>query len=221
MNSETALAKIAKILPIGGQPTVVLGLPRYLTQAELARFMAAVRAGGSYRDFFLFGLMYRLALRVGEASGMLLSDLDEGRQRVQVRRLKGGRPAEYPLPRDLVAPARRYLHHERQNLVAGPFLFASRESTNQRGMTTTRIHQLFKQYAKHAELEPHVATHSLRHSIAVHSLEAGFGLEYVADLLGHRSSRSTAIYAQVTSKARVEMMQRLDDSPAVVAWRWR
>ena len=53
-----------------------------------------------------------------------------------------------------------------------------------------------------AGLPPSVASHSLRHSIAVHSLEEGFGLEYVADLLGHASIRSTAIYARITSRGR-------------------
>jgi len=76
-----------------------------------------------------------------------------------------------------------------------------------------------KRYAAKAGLPASVASHSLRHSIAVHSLEEGFGLEYVADLLGHDSIRSTAIYARITSRGRDEMMQRLDRSRYVVSWR--
>jgi len=53
---------------------------------------------------------------------------------------------------------------------------------------------------------------------AVHSLEEGFGLEYVADLLGHASIRSTAIYAKVTTAAREAMMRRLDRSRFVLSW---
>jgi len=63
-----------------------------------------------------------------------------------------------------------------------------------------------------------VASHALRHSIAVHALEEGFGLEYVADLLGHTSVRSTAIYARITSRGREEMMRRLDRSRHIVTW---
>ena len=81
-----------------------------------------------------------------------------------------------------------------------------------------RVQQLFKQYAAAAELPSSVASHSLRHSIAVHSLEEGFGLEYVADMLGHTSIRSTAIYAKVTTPARDQMMRRLDRSRYVVSW---
>jgi site-specific recombinase XerD len=134
---------------------------------------------------------------------------------VRIRRAKGGDAKEYPLPRELTPLIRRYL---RLRTDRGPFLFTGRQSSNQRGLTVLRVQQLFKAYAETAGLPPSVASHSLRHSIAVHSLEEGFGLEYVADLLGHTSIRSTAIYAKVTTPARDAMMRRLDKSRYVVSW---
>jgi site-specific recombinase XerD len=85
-------------------------------------------------------------------------------------------------------------------------------------MTVLRVQQLFKDYARASGLPGNVASDSLRHSIAVHSLEEGYGLEFVADLLGHTSIRSTAIYARVSSRGRDEMMRRLDRSRHVVSW---
>lgn len=190
-------------------------LPRYLTQDELGAFRRAVVAGGELRDSVLFGLMYRFGLRAVEVSRVLVEDLDLARGRIRVRRAKGGDAKEYPLPRDLVPAIRRYL---RKRLDHGPYLFTGRQSNNQRGLTVLRVQQLFKLYAAAAGLPPSIASHSLRHSIAVHSLEEGFGLEYVADLLGHTSIRSTAIYAKVTTPARDEMMRRLDRSRHVVSW---
>lgn len=87
------------------------------------------------------------------------------------------------------------------------------------GSHVLRVQQLFKTYARAAGLPASVASHSLRHSIAVHSLEEGYGLEYVADLLGHTSTRSTAIYARITSRGREEMIRRLDVSRHIVSWR--
>ena len=190
-------------------------LPRYLTQEELQRFRRAVAAGGSLRDLVLFGLMYRFGLRAVEVTRLLVEDLDLARSRIHLRRAKGGDAKEYPLPRELVPALRRYL---RQRTDLGPFLFTGRQSNNQHGLAVLRVQQLFKQYARAAGLSPTVASHSLRHSIAVHSLEEGFGLEYVADLLGHASIRSTAIYAKVTTPAREAMMRRLDKSRYVVSW---
>lgn len=190
-------------------------LPRYLTQEELGRFRHAVVAGESARDVALFGLMYRFGLRASEATLLLLEDLDLARGRIRIRRAKGGDAKEYPLPRDLVPALRRYL---RKRPERGPFLFTGRESNNQHGVRVLQVQRLFKRYAAEAGLAPSIASHCLRHSIAVHSLEEGFGLEYVADLLGHTSIRSTAIYAKVTTPAREAMMRRLDRSRFVVSW---
>lgn len=190
-------------------------LPRYLSQEELGRFRRAVVAGGSLRDIALFGLMYRFGLRASETTTLLVEDVDPARDRIRIRRAKGGDAKEYPVPRDLVPVLRRYL---RKRPDKGPFLFIGRESNNQHGLRVLQVQRLFKSYAASAGLPPAVASHSLRHSIAVHSLEEGFGLEYVADLLGHTSIRSTAIYAKVTTPAREAMMKRLDRSRYVVSW---
>lgn len=198
--------------PTGGKERL---LPRYLTQEELGRFRRAVVAGGSARDVALFGLMYRFGLRASEATLILLEDLDLARGRIQIRRAKGGDAKEYPLPRDLAPVLRRYLRKREDK---GSFLFTGRESNNQHGLRVLTIQRWFKTYAAAAGLPGAIASHSLRHSIAVHSLEEGFGLEYVADLLGHTSIRSTAIYAKVTTPAREAMMRRLDRSRHVVSW---
>ena len=190
-------------------------LPRYLTQEELGRFRRAVVAAGNARDAALFGLMYRYGLRAVETTFLLREDLDLERRRIRVRRAKHGDPKEYPLAADLVPVVKRYL---RMRVDKGAHLFTGRESNNQHGLRVLQVQRLFKRYSAAAGLPPTVASHSLRHSIAVHSLEEGFGLEYVADLLGHTSVRSTAIYAKVTTPARDAMIRRLDRSRFVVAW---
>lgn len=86
------------------------------------------------------------------------------------------------------------------------------------GWRWSRIQQLLKEYAGRAGLLAAVAFHSLRHSIAVHSLEEGFSLECVADLLGHTSIRSTAIYTKITSSARDEAVRLIDRGRHIIAW---
>jgi integrase/recombinase XerD len=44
---------------------------------------------------------------------------------------------------------------------------------------------------------PHYGPHSLRHACATHLLDEGFSLKEIGDHLGHRSARSTQIYAKV------------------------
>jgi site-specific recombinase XerD len=88
------------------------------------------------------------------------------------------------------------------------------KSSNQQGMAVLRVQQIFKRYAREAGLPHPVASHSLRHSCAVPT----FSLEYVADLLGHRSIRSTQVYAPITSPAREQMLRQLAQSGFVVRW---
>ena len=58
--------------------------------------------------------------------------------------------------------------------------------------------------------------HSLRHSIAMHLLEAGRGIEYVADHLGHRNIQNTRVYAQITNPLREQVMRELEHNPKIV-----
>jgi integrase/recombinase XerD len=44
---------------------------------------------------------------------------------------------------------------------------------------------------------PRYGPHSLRHACATHLLDEGFSLKEIGDHLGHRSPRSTRIYAKV------------------------
>lgn len=70
-------------------------------------------------------------------------------------------------------------------------------------MSASTIYQLFRRYAEASELprdrwHPHV----LRHSIAVHLMNAGWDAADVQDWLGHRDIASTMVYAAVTNKRR-------------------
>ena len=47
---------------------------------------------------------------------------------------------------------------------------------------------------------PYNGPHSLRHACATHLLSEGFSLKEIGDYLGHRSPRSTQIYAKVDRK---------------------
>ncbi len=49
-------------------------------------------------------------------------------------------------------------------------------------------------------IPPKVTCHSLRHSKAMHLLQAGVNLVYIRDILGHVSVQTTEIYARADSK---------------------
>jgi len=182
-------------------------LPRYLTQPELRAFFRAIT---DTRDRALFSLIYHYGLRVSEIGLLLRGDVDLVRRRIVVKRVKGGYWTERPLFAASANLLRRYL----EGIAGEPVdpLFPGREGP----LRKRQIQDLFCRYRSRAKLDLHYTAHSLRHSIATHLLDAGVSLEFVQDHLGHRSIRSTSIYARITDRHRAAVFHRLERSPWIV-----
>ncbi|MCC6348305.1 MAG: tyrosine-type recombinase/integrase [Candidatus Eisenbacteria bacterium] len=189
------------------QPHPHQQLPRYLTQEEARRFFAAA---SDPRDRTLFALMYLHGLRVGEVLLLRRGDVDLDRGRLLVRRLKGGSWSEQVL----FAAALELLGAHLARISRGPDtpLFPGRHGPLRRRQIQAR----FVRYRRAAGLPDRLTTHSLRHSIATHLLDAGASLEFVQDHLGHRNIRSTAIYARISDRHREALMRSLERSPWIV-----
>lgn len=68
----------------------------------------------------------------------------------------------------------------------------------------------FSRILKRAEL-PSMPIHSLRHTHAVLLLEAGNGMKYVQERLGHGSMRITAdVYSHVSKKIEASSMEKYE-----------
>jgi len=180
-------------------------LPKYLTQDELQRFFKVIT---STRDRTLFALIYHYGLRVDEATALTVDDIDLKNHRIRIRRLKNGVGGEKPLWRHTIKLLRAYLRVRRG---VTPYLFTGRQGAMQK----RQMQNLFSSYAHKAGLTTR-NIHALRHSIAVHLLEAGRGIEYVADHLGHRNIRNTRVYAQITNPLREQVFRELEQHPKIV-----
>jgi integrase/recombinase XerD len=178
---------------VGSQPAPQVA---YLTKVEVERLFAAIPPMDG-RNRLLFDVMYRYGLRRQEVALIRREHVGE---RIWITRIKGGVSGEYPIH----PTTRRLLWEYLEQLGSGsrPYLFITRQSTS-RPMSASTIYQLFRGYAETAGLpldrrHPHV----LRHSIAVHLMNAGWDAADVQDWLGHRDIASTMVYAAVTNKRR-------------------
>lgn len=180
-------------------------LPKYLTQDQIKAFFSKIH---SKRDYALFGLIYKYGSRVSEASYLNLDDIDLERRKIRITRAKGGISGERTIFSDLLIKLRAYLRERKDN---GPALF-----TGKRGRLKKRMIQaLFYKYARKAKLEGY-SIHSLRHSIAVHLLDDGLGIEFVQDQLGHKNIKNTQIYSKITNPRREEIYRELENSRKIV-----
>jgi integrase/recombinase XerD len=181
-------------------------LPRYMSQQDVKRFLGVVK---DRRDRALFGLIYLYGLRAGEVPLLKVSDVDFDANKIFIYRLKNGYSGAKPLRQDARKLLKSYL---RVRIPQGDALFTSRQGV----MTKRRIEQLFKAYLAKAGLNAPYVVHSLRHSIAVHILDAGEDIAYVQDHLGHRNIRNTQVYAKISDANRTKVMRRLEYSHEIV-----
>lgn len=200
----TNMGKSAKMAPRKGKTTemrlaepAATGQIAYLTKAEVERFFGTIPVE-NVRDRLLFDVIYRYGLRRTEAALIRRDHLTDGR--IWITRIKGGISGEYPIHPTTRRLLWSYLAQLRG--VGLPSLFVSRQSGIW-PISGSTIYQLFRRYAAAAELprdrrHPHV----LRHSIAVHLMNAGWDASDVQDWLGHRDISSTMVYAAVTNKRR-------------------
>jgi site-specific recombinase XerD len=162
------------------------------------------------RDRALFGAMYYFGLRASEAGLLLREYVNFRTHRIYIPRLKGGIPGEKVMTSDCRRLLQAYLQSRQDTL---PYLFPSR---NARPISRKRIDTLFRHYATQARIPPHKRhSHCLRHSIATHLIDAGQTLEYVQDHLGHKSIKSTGVYAKISDAKRERVAYQIELSQEV------
>jgi integrase/recombinase XerD len=174
-------------IPFPRQPKT---LPIVLSPAELARFFAAI-PNGKHRTVLM--TMYGAGLRLSEALGLRVADVDSGRQCLRVAEGKGQQDRYTLLSPTLLQQLRDYWRVARPS----DWLFPGRRPETP--LTPTAIQRRCGPAARRAKLAKRVTTHTMRHCFATHLLEAGTDLRTIQQLLGHRSLQTTAVYLHVAS----------------------
>ncbi|EWM65434.1 tyrosine recombinase XerC [Micromonospora sp. M42] len=148
------------------------------------------------RDRLLLELLYGTGVRISEACGLDVTDVDQGRRVVRVLG-KGGRERSVPYG----VPAQRAL--DAWLSVGRPALATPGSGRalllGARGgrLNPTTARRIVADWTEAAGV-PRVTPHGLRHSAATHLLEGGADLRAVQELLGHSSLASTQIYTHVS-----------------------
>lgn len=158
--------------------------------AEADTVAEAVRC----RDDALLELLYGSGLRIAEATGLDIDELDLARGVVVVWG-KGGKQRTVPLSDPAVDALGRWLDGPRGAL-AGPDTPAA-VFVNRRGrrLTPRDARRILDRCAS----EP-THPHALRHTFATHLLDGGADLRVVQELLGHADVATTQRYTHVSKE---------------------
>ena len=183
---------------------------KYLTQEEVARLFTKIT---DKRDRAMFNVIYKYGLRASEVGLLNIDDVDLERRRIKIYRLKGGVSGEYGIFSDTTRLLKAYLKTRENDFHSALFL-----SRKKNAISRKTIDDLFREYARKARLpEDKRHAHTLRHSIAVHMLDAGTTQEEVKDQLGHKYLQTTDIYAAISGRKRQQIHERMERAREIVS----
>jgi integrase/recombinase XerC len=192
-------------------PKLPVTLPKFLPVDEA--FALVERPGEAtllaLRDHALLEVLYGAGLRVSEACGLSLEDLDLPGRVLRVLG-KGRKERLCPLHRGAAEALQRWLAR-RGELLARRWRGQDARAVflNFRGgrLTPRSVARHLDTYARAAGLQQHVSPHALRHSYATHLLAGGADVRSIQELLGHASLSTTQRYTHVG----VELLQAVYD----------
>ncbi len=171
-------------------------LPNFLEEDEVLRL---IEAASTPRDRALVELMYGAGLRVSEATGLNLGDLNLSGGFVRVRG-KGNKERLSPMGSHAKRAIEAYAA-ERESILAKNGARTEALFLNKKGwrLDVRSVRRILLKAAQVAGLSRRVKPHTLRHSFATHMLNRGADLRFVQELLGHAHLTTTQIYTHVTT----------------------
>ena len=172
-------------------------LPRAMHPADVKKLLSVI---DDTRDRALILLLLRTGMRIGEALGLRLNDLDMQDRKVHLfQGEKNSMGRVVYLSDDVLLALKHWLWRRDPNQ---EFLFYGR---NNKPICYSTGRSRFVQYIQKAGLEQKGYTvHCLRHTFASELLNAGMRLECLQQLLGHQDIEVTRRYARLTDRTREE-----------------
>ena len=186
-------------LPLIESPKVHRTLPEVLNKDEVNLLIKNITGTrDNIRNLAMIELIYGAGLRVSEASGIRIADINFEKNSIRITG-KGSRERIVFMNRNSLAATQRYLEarNKMKKAAASPYLFV-----NNRGGKISRqsIWKLIKKLNALSSTGKNVYPHTLRHSFATHLLEGGLDLRIVQELLGHKTLATTEIYTHIDKK---------------------
>ena len=187
------------VMHISQVEQLIAAIPRFwemkkadgLTRSDELADMAALR------DSALTETIYSGGLRISEAVGLNVGDLDLAAGVMQLRG-KGKKERLAALGGPAVRAIQSYLRQRRNNgeaVLPETPLFVNKSGTR---LSARSYQRDLQEYLAFAGLPADFTPHKLRHSFATHLLDAGSDLRSVQELLGHENLSTTQIYTHVS-----------------------
>ncbi len=190
--------QLVEVVP-GVRDTRYSTLPVPLSSTQLSQLLGSIDRGkpAGMRDYAMVLCLAHLGLRAKEVAELTLDDIDWRAGTVTIARSKARRASVLPLPKSVGGAIATYLRQSRPPTsvrhvfvrhffpLGAPLRSANVTAAVQHGIHRSGLVVLSR------------GAHTLRHTAATEMVRGGVSLKAVADVLGHRSIDTTAIYTKV------------------------
>ena len=176
-------------------------LPDVLTPEEVK---AIFRLTINLKHRTLLMLIYSCGLRIGEALELKPDDIQSQEGLIYIRGGKGQKDRRVPLSDRILQELRQYY----QRYQPSEYLFEGQKGGK---YSNSSAAQVLKRAVQKAGISKSVTLHTLRHSYATHLTNNGVNIQYLQEILGHKSPKTTMIYTHLSGKNIRSIRSPLDD----------
>jgi len=174
-------------------------LPQQLSETEINRLlqMCVDDTRKGRRNHAVLMLLSRFGLRAQEVASLQLSDIDWTNGSVLIRSRKTHCERVLPLPKDLAESLLGYLRKGRPHTVHREVFIQPVAPFDP--IKPDAVTKLVARLLSKAGIQRRAAccAHLFRHTIATQMVNRGVSFKDIADLLGHQTLQTTAIYARL------------------------
>lgn len=170
------------------------------------------------RDLALLSLMYDSAARVQEICDLTVRSVKLKTPAIVRLYGKGRKTRDVPLDAPCVRILQQYVeenHLNRAEMLDMPLFYNSHMGK----LSRSGVSYILSKYIERANnsggnISSKITPHCLRHSKAMHMVEAGINLIYIRDYLGHESINTTQVYAKANPEVRRKAISKMEEKAA-------
>jgi len=176
-------------------------IPRSISWDAVNQVLAGVdrRTRAGRRDYAIL-LLVTYGLRAREVAALTLDDIDWKRDRLAIPERKAGHSTAFPLSPIVGEAILDYLRDGRPETTDRHVFF--RAVAPHQPIGPAAVSSRARHFLLQAGISvPRPGSHTLRHSAVQRLVDANLDLKTIGDFIGHRSPRSTEVYAKVDVEA--------------------
>lgn len=172
--------------------------PSKVTREQIEQLRQKILVNNGIRDYAVITLMAYGGLRVSEACGAKMENLDLVAGELRITNGKGSKTRIVYLNEKIINALREYLKDRPQT--TEPYIFISREGG---ALDRTNFNKLLNQYSDV------ITPHTLRHFYCSNALEHGMTVAEVANQAGHSNVRTTLRYTNPTVQSMKDKLNQM------------